>query len=188
MKQSKLINNVNDIAHMYFEKIVNDGDTIVDATCGNGHDTLFLAKLNRTGKIYAFDIQEKAVENTKAVLEENGIENVTVIKDSHANMGEYVAEKINLAVFNLGYLPGADKSVTTTADSTVCAVKYAMENLSENGYVSICAYLGHEGAGEEFDALSEYLSSLKNREYNVSLTKHINRRSDSPVYILVEKL
>ena len=187
--QNKLINNVNDIAHMYFEKILPGGaGIIVDGTCGNGNDTLFLAKLAPEAKIYAFDIQDKAIENTKALLGENNIQNVTLICDSHAKMGEYVTEKIDLAVFNLGYLPGADKSLTTKAESTLSAIKYAVENLSDGGYISICAYLGHEGAADEYEALRSYLETLKNREFNVALTSHINRRETSPVYILVEKI
>jgi tRNA G37 N-methylase Trm5 len=186
---SNIIRSTTQTALLFISQYLNNGDTVIDATCGNGHDTLAMAKLG-AGKIYAFDVQDTAIKNTEALLQEENIplDKVHLILDSHANMCNYIKEKVRVIVFNLGYLPGADKSVTTTADSTVCAVKYAVENLSENGYVSICAYLGHEGAVEEFDTLSEYLSSLKNREYNVSFTKHINRRSYSPVYILVEKL
>ncbi len=184
----KLINNVNDISHSCFERIVSDGDIIIDATCGNGHDTLFLSKLTPSGKVYAFDIQKTATDNTTALLAENGAENVIVINDGHENMGKYVTEGVKLAVFNLGYLPGADKKITTKAESTLSAVKKAVELTRCGGYVSICAYLGHDGAGEEYSLLMEYLKSLPNKEYNVLEMIHRNRRETSPVYILVERL
>ncbi len=184
----KLINNVNDIAHGYFERIVRDGDTIIDATCGNGHDTLILSKLTPSGKVYAFDVQADAIKNTDALLEENGVNNAEVIHDGHENMSKYVNCDVRLVVFNLGYLPGADKTVTTKADSTVSAVKSALELTKNGGYISICAYRGHDGAGEEYSALMELLGTLPNREYNVLEMIHRNRRGTSPVYILVEKL
>ncbi len=184
----KLINNVNDIAHLYFEKIVADGDTIIDATCGNGYDTLILSKLTPSGKVYAFDIQKAAIDATNAILVQNDVVNTTVILDSHENMGEYVSEDVKLVVFNLGYLPGTDKSVTTKVDSTVTALRTALDLTKNGGYISICAYLGHDGAMEEYEQIRDLLDSLPNREYNVLEMIHRNRKDTSPVYILVEKL
>lgn len=182
------INNVNDIAHLYFEKIIEDGDTVIDATCGNGNDTLTLAKLTPNGRVYAFDIQKQAVENTKELLRHNDIFNTEVIQDGHENMKKYVHDDVKLVVFNLGYLPGADKFVTTKSQTTADAVQRALELTRNNGYISICAYLGHDGAMEEYNKLMGLLSSLPNREYNVIEMRHKNRRETSPVYILVEKI
>lgn len=173
---------------MYFEKIIKNGDVIIDATCGNGHDTLFLCRLTPEGRVYAFDIQKQAVENTKELLSQNSITNGEVILDSHHKMDEYVTEDVKLVVFNLGYLPGADKSVTTMADTTAEAVKKALELTKNGGYISICAYLGHDGAMDEYGEVMNILSSLKNKEYNVLKMSHENRKNTSPVYILVEKL
>ncbi len=173
---------------MYFEKIITDGDIIIDATCGNGHDTLYLAKLTPSGKVYAFDIQKEAVDNTKALLLENRITNAEIILDSHHKMDEYVKEDVKMVVFNLGYLPGADKSVTTKADTTAVALKNALELTKNGGYISICAYLGHDGAVDEYEEMMNILSELKNREYNVLKMSHENRKRTSPVYVLVERL
>ncbi|MBR6801702.1 MAG: class I SAM-dependent methyltransferase [Eubacteriaceae bacterium] len=184
----KLINNVNDIAHLYFEKIISDGDTVIDATCGNGHDTLILCRLAGSGKVYAFDIQPSAVEATKALLAKNGISGAEVILDGHENMRKYVTEDAKLVVFNLGYLPGSDKKITTAEETTLRAVKEALELTKNGGYISICAYLGHDGAMEEYSSLKKFLSLLPNKGYNVLEMKHTNRKETSPVYILIEKI
>lgn len=101
------------------EHYIRPGDCVVDATIGNGNDTLKLCQLvGETGKVYGFDIQEKALKNTASLLQKNGWNNAVLLHVSHAAISEFIKEKIQAAVFNLGYLPGGDHSVTTCTDET----------------------------------------------------------------------
>ena len=96
------------------QKVVNSGDVVIDATAGNGYDTLFLAELvGQTGHVYSFDVQEEAMTSTKAKLDDENIHHVTLIHDGHQHVLNYVKQPISAAIFNLGYLPGSDQSITT---------------------------------------------------------------------------
>ena len=99
---------------------IKKGGVAVDFTMGNGHDTAWLSKaVGAEGKVYAFDIQEKALESTRNTLkEENCPDNCTLICDSHSNVLSYVKEKICVGVFNLGYLPGSGNKALTTLRPT----------------------------------------------------------------------
>ena len=114
--------------------------TAVDATCGNGHDTLWLAE--RFAKVYGFDIQESAIEATRTRLQEEGVENVELIHDSHAKMADYIKERPRVIVFNLGYLPGGDKSVSTESCSTLDALAASLKLLEVDGLLCITMYQG----------------------------------------------
>ena len=125
-------------------KIEPDG-ILVDFTMGNGHDTLYLCSLVPCGTVYAFDIQEQALINTKTRLDEAGVtSDVVLIKDSHSNAKEYINGEINGGMFNLGYRPGGDKNVHTMHESTLCAVKDAVNMLKKGGVLVISVYPGHE--------------------------------------------
>src|SRR5690625_5302883 len=109
-----MIKGIIPYAHHLLKSTVKQGDTVVDATCGNGNDTLFLAELvGEAGHVYSFDIQAQAIETTKNVLKEHQYENVTYVHDSHAKIAEYIPSEllgqIGGAIFNLGYLPRSDK-------------------------------------------------------------------------------
>ena len=121
---SNIIRSTTQTALLFISQYLKNGDTAVDATCGNGHDTLALAKMG-AGKIYAFDVQETALKNTERLLTEENISlnNIHLILDSHANMCNYIKEIVQVIVFNLGYLPSADKSITTSASSTIDAIQ-----------------------------------------------------------------
>ncbi len=120
---------------------LSPGDTAVDATMGNGHDTLFLCQLvGETGRVYAFDVQTQAVENTKKRLEEAGVlSRAALFRLGHEHMAEKVTESISAAVFNLGWLPGGDHSVTTHWETTKKAVESALALLKPMGVLVSCA-------------------------------------------------
>ena len=120
---------------------IKKGGTAVDFTMGNGHDTLWLSQqVGAQGKVFAFDIQPQALENTRTLLRrESAPENYTLLLDSHSNVKEYVKEPICAGMFNLGFLPGGDKSVTTKRETTLielaaydrrelCASKFKIVN------------------------------------------------------------
>ncbi len=167
---------------------IKKGGTAVDFTMGNGHDTLWLSReVGPEGKVYAFDIQEQALSCSRELLQAEGApKNYTLILDSHANAEQYVKEKICVGMFNLGYLPGSDKKVTTLRESTMQAVKAALNLLDDDGGLLIAVYPGHAEGTLEGIMLDEYFAGLDRKKICVSKL-HIVNSPTSPFFFLVEK-
>ena len=166
---------------------IRKGGTVVDFTMGNGHDTLWLAnQVGKDGRVYAFDIQPQALENTKKLLDENGVDNATLILDSHANVKEYVKESICVGMFNLGFLPGGDKSITTRHESSLAAIEAGIELLCDDGALLIAVYPGHEEGTIEGNMIRELLAGYDRRKICCS-EFHIVNSPSSPFFYLVEK-
>ena len=129
------------LAREVLSQAIHAGDSAVDATMGNGHDTLFLAEqVGPAGHVYAFDIQSGAVESTRKLLESHGVlERVTLFCHSHEDLAQLVPSPVSAAVFNLGWLPGGDHRVTTRCASTEKAVRGALELIRPGGIVTVCA-------------------------------------------------
>lgn len=172
-------------------KYISEGDIVVDATAGNGHDTLSLTQLvGNKGKVYAFDIQKEAIENTKALLEKNNLllDNIQLIQDSHSVMDEYIQEQdVQGIVFNLGYLPKGDHNITTIADSTILALEKGLELLKTNGIISILIYHGHEQGKVEKERLIEFGQSLDSKKYHVMMFQLMNQTNDPPCLMFITK-
>ncbi len=167
---------------------IKKGGVAVDFTMGNGHDTLWLSKaVGEEGKVYAFDIQSAALESSRALLErENAPQNYTLILDSHSNVLDYVKEKICVGMFNLGFLPGSDKSITTKRDTTMIAVEAAVNMLDDDGALLIAVYPGHEEGTIEGGLIEEYLMTLNRKRLCASKFKIVNSPT-SPFFFVVEK-
>ena len=160
---------------------------LADFTMGNGHDTLYLCSLVPDGTVYAFDIQEQALINTRKRLDDARITaNAVLIHDSHSTAKNYIGGEIDAGMFNLGYLPGGDKSVHTMYESTLLAVKDAVDMLKKGGILVISVYTGHEDGRIEGDMLLEMLSEYDKKLYNVS-SFYIVNSPDAPFIIIVEK-
>ncbi len=170
-------------------RAVRSGDRVVDATMGNGHDTAFLCGLvGPEGKVYAFDVQPEAVDRTQQLLREQGLENrAELFCRSHAEMESCVSGNLSAAVFNLGWLPGGDHTVTTRWESTREAVGTALRLLKRNGVLVICAYPGHEEGERERQELIRMLSALSNREYNVLRQCFLNASPGAPECFVIQK-
>lgn len=173
------------MAHAFLEEVVTDEDIVVDATMGNGHDTLFLARLAK--KVYAFDIQEQAIEQTTKRLAEAKLDNVELFLTGHENVDQYV-ESIKAAIFNLGYLPSADKSVITQPHTTIQALEKLCQRLVIGSRIAIMIYYGHEGGDVERDAVLDFVSQLPQQEFTVALYKTINQINQPPFLVMIEKL
>ena len=150
------------MAHAFLEEVVTDEDIVVDATMGNGHDTLFLARLAK--KVYAFDIQEQAIEQTTKRLAEAKLDNVELFLTGHENVDQYV-ESIKAAIFNLGYLPSADKTVITQPHTTIQALEKLCQRLVAGGRIAVMIYYGHAGGDVERDAVLDFVSQLTQQEF-----------------------
>ncbi|MGM9625393.1 MAG: class I SAM-dependent methyltransferase [Eubacteriales bacterium] len=167
---------------------IKQGGTAVDFTMGNGHDTAYLAEaVGPTGHVYAFDIQEQALAHTRARLTEAGlIDRCTLILDSHANALSHISEPICAGVFNLGYLPGGDRTKTTLHTSTKIAVESAVSLCDRDGIILIAVYPGHAEGTVEGEMLDEMLAGLDHRRFSVSRLRIINSPT-SPFFFAVER-
>jgi len=168
---------------------LSSGEVAVDFTMGNGNDTLFLCKtVGEGGKVYAFDIQQSALESTEKRLKENNApENYTLICASHHRVREFVHEPIKAGMFNLGYLPGSGKkAVTTLRETTMAAVEAAIDMLLPDGVLIVAVYPGHEEGALEGEMLREYFKTLS--KYRICPSEfHILNSPDSPYFFLIEK-
>ena len=168
---------------------VEPGDTVVDATCGNGHDTLALASM-KPARLYAFDVQEEAVRATTALLEAKGYSksiregNIIVKQLAHEEMAEVVTVPVKAIVFNLGYLPYSDENATTNKDTTLSAFKKAYDLLQDNGYIVITFYLGHIGGKDEYYLLDDY---IKKKRIHI-LESYRQDKTNSPVTYIIKKI
>jgi SAM-dependent methyltransferase len=167
-----------------------EGGTAVDATCGNGHDTVFLARLaGPSGSVFAFDIQPRAIEATRDKLRTGGLlERVSLIGESHAGLAAHVEGAIDAAMFNLGYLPGGDHGLVTKPESTMDALSAILERLKPGGVVTLVVYTGHAGGMDEYRALRDYLSRLPQLEYSVLEYGLINQANHPPLLLAVSRL
>ncbi|MEA4822478.1 MAG: class I SAM-dependent methyltransferase [Erysipelotrichales bacterium] len=128
-------------------------DVAIDATLGNGHDSLFLSSLFK--KIYAFDIQKLAIKRSKKRLE-NSL-NVDIILDSYTNFDNYVFEKVDLIIYNLGFLPGSNHKVITNAKETIASIKKGIEILKDNGQIIIVSYTQHDNF-KEYNNILDFIN------------------------------
>lgn len=183
---SNIIKSTTRTALLFISQYMYEGCTVIDATCGNGHDTLAMARMG-AGKIYAFDIQEKAIRRTRELLVQENIplNNVHLILDNHTNMRKYVTDKAQVIVFNLGYLPSADKEIITKKESTVTAVNEALHLLEKDGLLCICMYSGHPGGQEEKQALLDLAESLNERIWHTAYINLRNQRKNPPEILLI---
>ena len=172
--------------HKYFRSLINSEDTTVDMTMGNGNDTFYLSKLSR--KVYAFDIQEKAIRSTEARLtEKNLLSRAELHLDSHSNAEKYIKGEIRAGMFNLGWLPGSgDRSVTTKRETTLPAVRFAVSRLADDGILLIAVYPGHAEGEAEGREVEDFLASLDRHEFCVSQFRILNSPT-SPYFIIVER-
>lgn len=189
-----------EMAHWMLKDIIKTNDVVVDATMGNGYDTQFLAELG--ANVYAFDVQEEALNATEKRLDDAGIKNqifeknlsnlltepsVNLVLSGHEKLSEYVKEPIKASIFNLGYLPKTDKSVVTKADTTLTALDALTNQLVVGGRIAIMIYYGHEGGMEEKDAVIKWTSSLPQKDWEVTSYAPLNQIHTPPILVLIEK-
>lgn len=160
--------------------------TVVDATCGLGNDTIFLANLLKDkGHVYSYDIQKPAIEETTQKILNLGINNITLKNQSHVLIDE---EAPDLVIFNLGYLPNHDKTITTKATTTIEALHNLLLKMDINSHMLILLviYPGHEEGLIESEMIDNLVRNLPSNTYLVS--KYLNyNRSSSPYLISINK-
>lgn len=181
-----------DLAHRFWKELLNPGDTVIDATCGNGQDSLVLARhLDATGKLYLIDIQSDAIKQSRdklsGALPALLLERVEFIQGCHSQFpGSILPSSVRLVVYNLGYLPGGDKALTTVTETTLKSMSAALDLLIPGGALSITCYPGHcEGKREE-EAILNWAADLDPKSWSSSWHRWLNRRA-SPSWLLIQK-
>ena len=190
MKRISLVNTAHDL----IRDILRPGDIAIDATVGNGHDTLFLAEqVGPSGRVYGFDIQQAAIDSTREKFRQNELSDcLTLLHASHADMDEKVPAdlhgKIRVIMFNLGYLPGGDKSVITLTDSTLAALTAASRILAVNGIITLLAYPGHQGGDLETDQVKIWCERLNPEQFKVSTIYSTAHKESAPRLFVISKI
>lgn len=181
---------ITEWCHHFIKNHVEKGEICIDATAGNGNDTLLLAELvGESGKVYAFDIQEQALQKTKERLEENGLEDrVELILESHEKMEKWVQEKATCIVFNFGYLPGGNHFLSTKKESSIKAIESGLSLLKKGGIMSLCIYSGGDSGFEEKEGILQYLHMLDSKKYLVIVSQYYNRPNNPPIPAIIIKL
>lgn len=178
-----------DYAHERIRQCVKEGDCVVDATVGNGWDTLKLCEwVGEKGKVYGFDIQEDALSKTKERLKSAGYEKrAELICESHAKADEWIKEPIRAFMMNLGYLPGGDKQIMTHEASTVPAILALSKCLMSGGVGTVLIYYGHEGGLQEKEAVEKLFASMPADWGQITRMEVVNRKNSPPILYILEK-
>lgn len=182
--------NALTLSHQWMEQFVTPGAFCIDATAGRGGDTAFLANLvGNSGTVFAFDIQQEAIDSTAALLKEKGLSApVRLILDSHAYMEQYAApESADFICFNFGWLPGGNHDVFTHAESSIAAIDAGIRLLKKGGVMSLCIYYGRNNGYGERDAILSHLQSVDSQRASVLVCKFVNRQNDPAIPVLIIK-
>ena len=177
--------------HHFIKDHVQLGDICIDATMGNGNDTVLLSKLvGENGKVIAFDIQQLALDNTKEkLMNEQCPLNYELILSSHEQMSDYAKEEtVSCITFNLGYLPGGDHTKSTKGESSIKAIETGLELLKKKGMMTICIYSGGDSGFEEKNTVLSYIKELNPKKYLVIISEYANRPNNPPIPVLIIKL
>lgn len=182
--------NTLGIAHKIIEEKVCRGNFCIDATAGRGHDTAFLCGLvGDEGRVLAMDIQQDAVDSTRALLQEKGYDQIAqVVLDSHSNIDHYAQpETVDCITFNFGYLPGGDHNIFTTPATSIPAIEKGLELLKPGGLMSLCVYYGGDSGFEEKDALMQFFKTIDSKRFTVLITEFANRPNNPPIPVFILK-
>lgn len=176
-----------ELAKSYWTKHLKAQDTVIDATCGNGYDTLFLTQFPLKA-LFAIDIQPEAIKKTKELLDQHKRSHlVSLHEGSHASF-QWISPPptVNLIVYNLGYLPKGDKTLTTQTETTLSSLNAALELLRDKGALSITCYPGHEEGAKEHEAILSWGEKLDPKKWDLCHHQWLNRPL-SPTFLWIVK-
>ncbi|MCK5829573.1 MAG: methyltransferase domain-containing protein [Methylococcales bacterium] len=185
-------NSLTEQAHQLILNHLKAGEFAIDATVGNGHDTVFLAKqVSDQGLVFGFDIQLQAIESAQTNLSnELNFKNTKLFNTSHENLSDFIPSqyhgRIKAIMFNLGYLPGGHKTIITQSDSTLLALNQAIELLATHGVLTIMAYPGHSGGKEETQQIKQWCKQLNMNEFDIEQINS-SEKETAPVLFFIIK-
>lgn len=186
--------SLSEVSHDIIRSRLQPGGVAIDATLGNGHDTLFLAQcVSEAGHVFGFDIQDQAIQATRQRLQQhNVLACATLLHASHADMFEHVPQafhgQIQAIMFNLGYLPGADKHIITQTETSLKAIEAACRLLAAQGVMTVMAYPGHAGGDEETECLQQWLNQLEPTQFATEVIFSHHHQESAPRLFVIGKL
>jgi SAM-dependent methyltransferase len=185
-----LVKNALHLSHDYARLLVRPGDRVVDATCGNGGDTVFLAELvGPDGLVDGFDIQAAAIDRTRERLAKADLLGRCCLHQvSHDRLADFVEPGVRCILFNLGYLPGGDHAIGTQPLTTLPAITQALNLIKVGGAVLICLYYGGDSGFAEHTAVLDYIRTMPVRDFAVQKIELANAANCPPIFICCEKL
>lgn len=186
---------VLDAAHSIVGQAVRPDDLVIDATVGNGHDTLFLLReIGVGGRVVGFDVQQEALDATRERVQRQApvaMDRLHLVHDGHEAMRAHLDDEavgvVGAVMFNLGYLPGGDHSIITEPETTCTALDASAELLRPSGVITIVAYSGHAGGKDEVRAVESWTASLPQDEFRALSYRFVNQTNDPPRLFAVEK-
>jgi len=188
-----LVHSVLDYAHVLATRALDAGGVAVDATVGNGHDTVALARaVGEEGRVLGFDVQAEALESARSRLAAADVAaEVDLIQAGHEELGQHLPDDllghVGAVTFNLGYLPGSGSDLTTAPETTVPALDAATRVLRPGGVVTVVVYTGHEGGEEEAKAVDAWAAGLSQEQFHALSYRFVNQQNDPPRLVAVEK-
>jgi len=184
------VSNAVVMAQRLLNRTLASASLVVDATAGNGKDTLFLAgNTPDSAIVWAFDIQEQALRKTQQLLVKHQVDHkVRLVADSHSHIASYLNETVDAAMFNLGYLPGGNHALSTSPATTLQALAQVLHLLGVNGIVTICTYPGYAHGRQELEAVHAYLNSLSQASFAVGCWSMVNQKNSPPILYVIEKI
>ncbi len=177
---------VVEIAHDILKKVQLEGSA-ADFTLGGGNDCELLISLPNIKKVYAFDIQESAIEAAKTYLKnKQGVEKVMFISAGHEQAKQYIKEPIVMGIFNFGFYPKGDHAITTMVETSKQAVEAALDLLKAGGLLVLVLYPGHEQGRKESDYFDEWIQTLSSHQFDCA-SIHMSNKRECPYIQIIEK-
>lgn len=155
-------------------------------TAGNGNDSKFILDKKNPKILYAFDIQKLSQERCQKLIGQR--ENFKFILDDHKNIEKYIEEKIDLFIYNLGFLPRGNKSITTNYKSVIKSLESALSLLNKNGLILITFYPGHEAGKNEALYVGDFLKNLDQKKFQLIKYEFFNQINNPPFLISIRKV
>ncbi|MGL6174284.1 MAG: tRNA (mnm(5)s(2)U34)-methyltransferase [Cellulosilyticaceae bacterium] len=187
MFNRNMTENAQEIIKIHIDKIGKNNLVALDATVGNGFDLEFLSLLPAVEKVWGFDIQQQAIDITRERVKDIKDKEIYLVKDSHDQLAKYIEVPIDIAMFNLGYLPQGNKTIVTTTETTLEAIKQVIERLTDSGIITIMTYPGHEEGAKEHKMLEKFLAAFSQKNLKVMRLDMINVRKPCPNIFILSK-
>lgn len=184
-----MIRQLTEFTHFIWSGFISEGMKVLDATVGQGQDAEYICrKIGETGNFEGIDLQNIAVEKTRERLSQCGLSNFTLICMDHSEIESlYATETFDMMVYNLGYLPMADKTITTTMLKTKMSLNAALHLIKVGGIISVTVYPGHEEGQVESNWIQEWTRNLNPKTYHVMRLAYLNQSKGAPYLILIER-
>lgn len=180
------INNTKTLIEFFMKNYIDKIKVAVDMTVGNGFDSKNILEILQPEKLYCFDIQQEALDNSKILLEKYS--NYELILENHKNFDKYVKENIDFAIYNLGYLPKGDKYITTNAEDVEESLKKLLDKLNSKGIIFITFYIGHSAGQIESLEISKFIQKLNQKEYTILKFTFENQKNNPPYVVMIQKI